>query len=220
MRKKKDFIGKGHINEAHWNTNLSLPSSTTHTFLQLTEVSSRCEPQASNEANKGSISRSSLVWPAQLSPVQQQHTMSLVLLPQSSPALGFSELLLCYSFQTTQDCKCKAKLEISSLMRIHMNPHISRCQYKPVSLSLYLVTQASLLAVPLTQSNLYSLQGTPSWWISVRGPRRGLCHQNQHILLLNHFDTRHFLMQDTHRVTAEGSWGAHALSPSSFYSQL
>lgn len=43
----------------HWNTNLSLPSSTTHPFLLLTDASSRFKPEVNNEASKRSISKTS-----------------------------------------------------------------------------------------------------------------------------------------------------------------
>lgn len=131
----------------------------------------------------------------------------------ASPALGLSELLTVTPSTSTPskpDRKCKPKLQISSLTKIHTLIGMNKNQYP---FPLYLVTQASFLDVPLTQSGLYNFQGTFWWWISVRAPRPEVCHQNQHILLLNHFDTRHFLMQDTQRVTTEGSWSVHALTP-------
>lgn len=50
---KRDFSGRG-----RWMRHTG--TQTSHTFLQSTELSSRCEPQV-NEANKGSISKSSSV---------------------------------------------------------------------------------------------------------------------------------------------------------------
>lgn len=144
--KKEDFSGRG-----TWMRHTG--TQTSHTFLQLTELSSRCEPQI-NEANKGSISKSSSVrsleWSAQLSPVQQQHTVNLVVPPLPSPALGLSELLLCYTFQTRHHCKCKTKLEISAI-KMHPWVGVNKNQHP---FPLHLVTQVSLLAVPLIQSNL------------------------------------------------------------------
>lgn len=112
----------------HWNTNLSLPSSTTHTFLLLTDASSRFKQKSiMRQVNVPLVkcdlhschlcSRST-----QQTPVMLSRCQSRTAFQSSSCITAFNK----HTFNTGQDWKWKPKLEIFSLIKIHMNLHINR----------------------------------------------------------------------------------------------